>query len=206
MPTNDTRQVEMFPGLGDVPSSGAPKESNNSAAAIAEAEGKRDRPPEVTDSGPLPNPFAALEDWKPPTSSPPTTPAAARPGAWAYDVIAASEGRSPWTQRAPAQITSVRLELDPARVESLSVALRAAKELITDLRARIVRADAVAYVWQSTSEPGERGEVKRQCAEVMRRCFAIDDAQAFQAAYEQLEGELDAGRRLDKRYRMRDTK
>lgn len=81
----------------------------------------------------------------------------------------------------------------PEKAESLRAALAVAKDQLRDLRARIIRADSVASAWVTVPSPDERGAVKRECGEIIRRIFGADGDLSMQAAREQLAHELRSG-------------
>jgi len=129
-----------------------------------------------------------------------------KPSAVEFDVVAASEGRGPWSTRTrasteayhaktiaaePAPVCMVSVQITrgspeplPDRVESLQAALAKAKQTITELRARIIRADTVAEMWRSASDP-ENLE-RRKCGLVIRQILQTDGDQSLKTALAEL--------------------
>jgi len=130
-----------------------------------------------------------------------------------FDVVAASEGRGPWSTRTrastaayhakaiaaePAPVCMVSVQITrgspeplPERVESLQAALTKAKQTITELRARIVRADTVAEMWRSASDP-ENLE-RRKCGLAIRRILQVDGDASLKTALAELQALIGKG-------------
>jgi hypothetical protein len=64
------------------------------------------------------------------------------------------------------------------RERDMHVALSKAKELINELRARIVRADSVAYIWSTVPTHPKEAE----CGRLMRQVLSADGDLSLQSA------------------------
>jgi hypothetical protein len=90
------------------------------------------------------------------------------------DLFAPEPPQEPWSlyQHAKPPAAPAEPERDPrAREQALLEALAKSKEQLRQLRARIVRADSVAYVW--TKVPAHPGEA--ECGALIRQILGVDD-------------------------------
>lgn len=75
------------------------------------------------------------------------------------------------------------------REQSLLTALARAKDLIRELRARVVRADSVAVIWTTVPRHPDLGNARDaevECGAIMRRVLCADGDVSLRAALDEL--------------------